>query len=152
LIEPGDKLTGLSCGAAEFNALKTFLQRDAKLFHERHLARTYGTFLKKKVIAYISLVCGEVVAADANKVEEEGLNFNYGHYPAVKIARLLVDSRYREKGYRIGEELVKLALGTIKGVRDSQSPDALKIHLAPQRLRPAEVAKKMTVKKASGGL
>lgn len=113
LIEPGDKLTGLSCGAAEFLPLKTFLQKNAKTFHERHFARTYGTFAGKQIVAYISLVCGEVIAYDSNKVVEPNLDYNYDRYPAVKIARLMVDSAYR-KQYKIGKDLVNLALGTVK--------------------------------------
>jgi ribosomal protein S18 acetylase RimI-like enzyme len=112
-IKPGDKLTGLSCGDKEFLPLKTFLQKNAKTYHERHFARTYGTFLGSKIIAYISLVCGEVVADEGNKVVEPDLIYTYDRYPAVKIARLMVDSNYRSE-YGIGEELVKLALGTVK--------------------------------------
>ena len=113
LIEPGDRLTGLSCGAAEFLPLKTFLQKNAKAFHERHLSRTYGTFFGKKIVAYISLVCGEVLASENTKIVEPDIDYRYDRYPAVKIARLMVDHNYR-RHYKIGEELVKLALGTVK--------------------------------------
>jgi GNAT superfamily N-acetyltransferase len=121
LIEPGDRLTGLSLGA-EFTALKTFLQRHAKAYHEKNLARTYAVFdvsLNSKVVAYVTLVCGEVVLDNGNNdiLNDTGVDYKYLHYPAVKIARLAVDTRYREKG--IGALLVDLALGIAK---DTISP------------------------------
>jgi hypothetical protein len=44
-----------------FVPLKTFLQKHARAYHERHLARTYGAFAENKIIAYLTLVCGEIV-------------------------------------------------------------------------------------------
>ena len=58
-------------------------------------------------------MCAEVVLDDDNKLKEPNLVYDYDWYPALKIARLLVDAKYR-KEYRLGAELVKLALGTTK--------------------------------------
>lgn len=115
LLQPGDKLTGLRSGDAEFAPLKTFLQKRARIYHERHLARTYVTMAGGQVAGYITLVCGEIVIEDdANRLEEPDLDYNYKSYPALKIARLLVDGRFRGNG--IGEDLVKLALGIAKDI------------------------------------
>jgi ribosomal protein S18 acetylase RimI-like enzyme len=46
-------------------------------------------------------------------LDDEEIQYAYKQYPAVKIARLLVDARQRNLG--IGESLVELALGTTKG-------------------------------------
>jgi ribosomal protein S18 acetylase RimI-like enzyme len=118
LIKPGDRLTGLSLGDG-FTALKTFLQRHAKAYHEKSLARTYGVFdrgKQNKVVAYITLVCGEIVVGESDNdiLQDSEIYYKYPHYPAIKIARLAVDMKYR--GNEIGTTLVNLALGTAKYV------------------------------------
>jgi len=105
-IQPGDRLTGLKLGDGN-TALKTFAQRHAHAYEKQSLARTYGVFTTEvgKLIAYVTLVCGEVVTDDdtASLVPDEGLQYLYNHYPAVKIARLAVDSRYR--GHNLDDRL-----------------------------------------------
>ena len=111
LIQPSDKLTGLSTGHADFQPLKTFIQRDAKNFHQQNLARTYGLFDGATLVGYLTLVCGEV---DANGAGEAAPGFRYSHYPAIKIARLLIDSSLRGKSW--GAQLVEFAVGTAKHI------------------------------------
>lgn len=117
-IRPGDKLTGLSLGDAAFNPLKIFLKKHAQRYQEESLARTYAAFDEGagKAVAYITLVCGEIVASDSENplIDEPQLDYRYSHFPAVKIARLAVDQKYR--GYELGKTLVNLALGQAKNV------------------------------------
>jgi predicted N-acetyltransferase YhbS len=117
-IEPGDKLTGLSLGNPAFTPLKTFLQRHAHKYETQSLARTYAAFTAdpKKVVAYITLVCGEIVTGDSDQdlLLDPELDFNYRHYPAVKIARLAVGQKYQKGG--LGRTLVNLALGQAKWI------------------------------------
>lgn len=115
-IEPGDRLTGLSLGS-EFTALKTFLQRHARSFHEQSLARTYAAFDvggPRRIVGYLTLVCGEVLLDDRDGVIGGDVDYRYDHFPTVKIARLAVDQRFRGTG--LGAGLVRLALGIAKGV------------------------------------
>jgi GNAT superfamily N-acetyltransferase len=115
LIECGDKLTGLSLGNFRHTPLKTFLQKHAKNYHNKNLAKTYVAFDKDKVVAYVTLVCGEIVLeGDQDLLDEPDLDYRYKSYPALKIARLAVDSRYR--GHDVGTALVDLALGTAKSI------------------------------------
>lgn len=119
LIEPGDNFTGFSVGESKFIPLKVFLTRHAKSYQVKSLARTYALFNSaSKVIAYITLVCGEVVIerGDTPPVIDQEVDYKYLSYPSVKIARLAVDSRFRENGMRIGEKLVQLALGIAKEI------------------------------------
>ncbi len=115
-IEPDDKVTGLKLGKEEFATLKTFLQRHAKKFHANNLGKTYAGFLngngRSKVIAYITLVCGEVVTEGGDMLNDREIGYPYRAYPAVKIARLAVDTRYARQG--LGRRLVELALGITK--------------------------------------
>lgn len=117
LIKSGDKLTGLSCGEPAFLPLKIFLERHARTYHEKNLAKTYGTFVGSKLIAYVSLVCGEIVLEGPQyRVNEPGLVYDYKSYPAVKIARLMVDAGYRRQGHKIGSDLVQVTLGTARSI------------------------------------
>jgi GNAT superfamily N-acetyltransferase len=117
-IEPGDRLIGLSLGDAQFTALKTFLQRYARIFHQQNLARTYAAFAvgeRPKVVGYVTLDCGEIVSEDGRDLLDGlGIGYRYSQYPAIKIARLAVDERWR--GRNLGSQLVQLALGTAKDV------------------------------------
>ncbi len=116
-IEAGDIVTGLSLGDEDFVALKNYLRKDAKKHHEQSLARTYGVFMSddpRRVKAYITLVCGEIAAEDGNGLDHNELHYPYNHYPAVKIARLAVDTRLRALGLHIGTQLVDLAVGITK--------------------------------------
>jgi predicted N-acetyltransferase YhbS len=117
-IQPGDRLTGLSLGNPAFTPLKTFLQRHAQKYEVQSLARTYAAFNEGngRVVGYVTLVCGEVVADDGEQelINDPELDYKYNHFPAVKIARLAVDIRLARNG--LGRELVNLALGQAKRV------------------------------------
>lgn len=112
-IQPGDVLSGLSTGGdPDIKPLKTFLRRHAANYHVTNVAKTYAAFLPanpKKAVGYITLVCGEI-ATDPQLSNGDG--FPYDHYPAVKIARLAVNSDLRGSG--IGYQLTLLALGIVK--------------------------------------
>lgn len=113
-IEPGDKLSGLSLGHEDFTPLKIFLKKQAHKYEQQSLARTYAAFSPSKVVAYITLTCGEVVSKhDAGSLVDD-VEYPYDHFPAVKIARLAVDKRVQKKG--LGEALVRLAVGQAKNI------------------------------------
>jgi GNAT superfamily N-acetyltransferase len=126
LIEPDDRLKGLSSGDPKFTPLKTFIEKHAKGYHQQSLARTYGLFKtvqvpakkagvdpteKTDIVGYVTLVCGEIDANGAGQVAD---GYTYSHFPAMKIARLMIDSRLRKKKW--GEQLVDFAVGTAKDI------------------------------------
>lgn len=113
-IEPGDKLSGLSLGHADFTPLKIFLSRHAHKYEQQSLARTYAAFADDKIVGYITLTCGEVISnSDCDQLVAD-VEYPYHHYPAVKIARLAVDRRLQGKG--LGQGLVNLAVGQAKNI------------------------------------
>jgi GNAT superfamily N-acetyltransferase len=114
LIQPEDRLTGMSLGDAAFAGLKTFLRKHALEYERQSLARTYGAFRLEphKILGYVTLVCGEVVTDNGNMCLVDGVDYRYPHYPAVKIARLAVDRSAQKLG--LGRQLVDLALGIAK--------------------------------------
>lgn len=115
-IEPGDSTAGFSLGDARHAPLKIFLRRHAKSYHAQKLAFTYGVFEpgKRSVVAYVTLVCGEVVAEQEGFADGDAIDYRYRQYPAIKIARLAVDREFRI--FKLGTKLVSLALGIAKGV------------------------------------
>ncbi|WP_286872720.1 GNAT family N-acetyltransferase [Pantoea sp. UBA5035] len=110
-----------SSGTEEFQPLKTFLQQDALLFQDGCIAQTYVVIddnmrtdksqaqesFAYKILGYITLTCSQVNLkeydlGDCARAER------YEFLPAVKIARLAVDSKIRGGG--IGSMLFGFAL------------------------------------------
>ena len=116
LLEPSDTVTGFSVGAPEAVPLKTYFQRDAKRFQAQSIARTYVMRLdnEPKIVAYMTLVCGEIEAKENAGLAQEAQPFTYESYPAIKVARLLVDARFRKRD--LGRTLIDVAVGTAKQV------------------------------------
>jgi GNAT superfamily N-acetyltransferase len=109
-IKAGDRLTGLSLGDPAFTPLKIFAQKHAKNYAEQMLAKSYGVFEGQKLLGYVALVCGQIEVDGGEPAPDVGnARFDYKHYPAVKIARLAVDQRYRKTG--LGGRLVDFSLG-----------------------------------------
>jgi GNAT superfamily N-acetyltransferase len=104
----------LSLGDAAFTPLKTFLQKRALEYERQSLARTYAAFQvePRKVLGYITLVCGEVVTDVGDGCLIADVDYRYKQYPAVKIARLAIDKSVQ--GIGLGKHLVDLALGIAK--------------------------------------
>lgn len=107
-----DTFGKLKSGDEAFAPLKVFAKTRALKYEGANLARTYVIYdaVESRVAAYITLVCSEV--ASKMTLGEQEPEFPYPHYPAVKIARLLVDSRYRDENSRgFGTTLVEFAIG-----------------------------------------
>lgn len=113
LIEPSDRVTGLSLGSDEFTPLKMFIQRKAKEYQLNSFARSYGLFSPDaKLIGYITLICGEILTETPQEVIPPEQVYDYKTFPSVKIARLAIDRRYQGKG--LGDYLVAFAVGVVK--------------------------------------
>lgn len=115
-ITASDNFDKISCGDQKFLALKVFLQKNAYYYEESCLARTYGVFDQSTglIAGYITLVCSEIdLGEDATlhpgSIAEARERYPYTNYPAVKIARLLVDGKSR--GQDLGTQLLDLAFG-----------------------------------------
>lgn len=114
-----DKPGSLSTGDAKYTALKTFVRKHARKYEDEGLARTYVLHddVNDCLAAYVTIVCSEVISEDTPPLEADDLHYPHKQWPAIKISRLLVDSRYRrdgtrwKEGVRLGEGLVQFALG-----------------------------------------
>lgn len=113
-LKQEDGFGSFKSGGEEFSKLKSFARSKAKKYEAANLARTYviEDVLNGRLAAYITLVCSEVASAAPLLNADDEPEFPYEHYPAVKIARLLVDARYRGDNRRgLGSILVNFALG-----------------------------------------
>ncbi|MGI2181059.1 GNAT family N-acetyltransferase [Shewanella oncorhynchi] len=114
-LQPTDKLKPFKSGAAEFQPLKTFLLDQAENFQTALVAQTFVCSLLDndvdigRIIAYITLTCSEIDIRDGIELADCPHAHRYDSMPALKIARLAVDSRY-QRGHGLGRLLVDLAV------------------------------------------
>ncbi|WP_431102270.1 GNAT family N-acetyltransferase [Roseateles noduli] len=109
-LDETDGCNALSLGDQNLVPLKTFLRKEAKRLHKDNLAKTFVMveFGETRVLAYITLVCTHVsVQQFGGPAPVDG--FRYADYPAVKLARLAVDSGLQGQG--VGGQLVDFAIG-----------------------------------------
>lgn len=122
VLNTADSLKSFKTGNAALTPLKTFLVNQACDFHSGNIAKTYVAVKLKtsangektedinlSVLGYITLTCSEIDIRNGYTIDDCTHANSYESLPAIKIARLAVDSRYRSKG--IGNNLVSLALG-----------------------------------------
>jgi len=112
-LEASDSVQNFKTGNSLFLPLKTFLQKQAKLFQQSSIAQTYVAVVDgKTIIGFITLICSEIDLQNGYELTDCSQANHYEFLPAVKIARLAVDSRYR--GFGIGSTLVDYAIALIR--------------------------------------
>ncbi len=112
-LEPDDHVNGLKLGSAGFTPLKTFLQKHAKDYHAKNIAKSYVLVdsAEHKVWGYVSLVCSQIeVSLNGHPDDVDG--YAYSEYPSVKIVRLAIDKRLG--GKNLGTQLVNWAISISK--------------------------------------
>ncbi|PUE08644.1 hypothetical protein B9Z51_06755 [Limnohabitans sp. T6-5] len=89
------------------------MRKEAKKLHQEHLARTYVLVRQgeTKVLAYITTLCTHMAVEQFDKHDVVLDGFRYKDYPAIKLARLAVDSSLKRQG--IGSQLVDFIIGLI---------------------------------------
>lgn len=111
-LEASDNVKNFSTGKQSFLPLKTFLQKQANHFQQSSIAQTYvAATVNNIVIGFVTLTCSEIDLQDGYDIADCSHANNYEFLPAVKIARLAVDARYR--GNEIGSTLVGFAIAMI---------------------------------------
>jgi GNAT superfamily N-acetyltransferase len=108
------RVNALSLGKKEYAPLKIFLKKDALNFHLDNVVKTYVLIDKEssRVWGYISLMCSEVNLDGVDRSAKNKHFKRYKTYPAVKLARLAVDTLLQGKGY--GQKLVSYAIEIAK--------------------------------------
>jgi ribosomal protein S18 acetylase RimI-like enzyme len=112
-LETSDTVQNFKVGDHLFLPLKTFLQKQAKQFQQSSIAQTYVAVTgNKTILGFITLTCSEIDLQNGYDLVDCNQANKYEFLPAVKIARLAVDSRYRTSG--IGSTLVDYAIALIQ--------------------------------------
>lgn len=113
-LKKEDKLKSFKTGHEDFQPLKTFLINDALSYHCKNIAKTYVAIKLEEgrdvsVIGFITMICSEIDISSGNVPIEDfpKIADRYTSLPAIKIARLAVDSRYRKN--KIGISLIAIA-------------------------------------------
>lgn len=91
-----DNVQHFKAGDSSFLPLKTFLQKQAKQFQQSSIAQTYVAVNEQNaIIGFVTLTCSEIDLQNGYELADCSHANHYEFLPAVKIARLAVDSRYR---------------------------------------------------------
>jgi GNAT superfamily N-acetyltransferase len=102
-----DILTSFDCGDGDGEAdLNAFLIDDALSSQNDLITRTYLCFWNDCLVGFITLL-NDTIGKD--RVDDGIEGYEYGKYPAIKIARLAVQKEFR--GRNIGTSLLYWALG-----------------------------------------
>ena len=112
-LEISDTVKNFKVGSQSFLPLKTFLQKQAQQFQQSSIAQTYVAVTgDKSIIGFVTLICSEIDLQNDYDLADCSHANHYEFLPAVKIARLAVDTRYRANG--IGSTLVDYAVALIQ--------------------------------------
>lgn len=120
-LSESHRVKKFSSGGTECLPLKTFLIKNALDFQNAQVAQTYVALVGEQsdeecddrtVIGYVTLTCSEISLEQTYELHDCPIANKYPTLPAVKIARLAIDSNYRRKG--VGQELVDLAISIAK--------------------------------------
>lgn len=125
-IQKSDNTSSFKTGNKSFLPLKNFLKNQALDFQKSMVAQTYvakkinnvGKEDAAGILGFITLTCSEVDLRNGYTIEDCHYANSYDSLPAIKIARLAVDSRH--KGNKIGQSLVDLAIAMAVEVISNQ--------------------------------
>ena len=104
-------LFSFSCKDSDLN---DFLKNDALNYQKYMISKTNLCFFGNELVGYITLTIDTI---GTKKVEVNDEFESKCSYPAMKIARLAVDSRFERK--RIGTHLLYAAIGKALSISDS---------------------------------
>ena len=108
-LKPDTSLGNFSCHIAEYN---DYLYQDSIRSLKDHIAKTWLLRHLKtgNIAAYMSLIMDSIKLSFSEK-ELHNLNYPFRTIPAMKIAKLAVDSVFSEKYKGIGSFLIDSAIG-----------------------------------------
>lgn len=113
-LMPQTQLGGFDCGDEDLN---NFLLEDAKGFLEKRIATSYLLVDEDNIVAYFCLLNDKISRQDITNSQWKKIKGGYpeskrfGSYPAIKIGRFAVSSKYR--GRNIGTDLMNLLKGML---------------------------------------
>ena len=115
-LTPDTELVGFDCGDEDLNS---FLVEDAKSFLDKRIATSYLLVDSDNIVAYFCLLNDKISRQDVTNSQWKKIRGGFperkqfGSYPAVKIGRFAVSSKYR--GRNIGTDLMNLLKDMLNG-------------------------------------
>lgn len=115
-LTPDTELVGFDCGDEDLNS---FLVEDAKSFLDKRIATSYLLVDGDNIVAYFCLLNDKISRQDVTNSQWKKIRGGFperkqfGSYPAVKIGRFAVSSKYR--GRNIGTDLMNLLKDMLNG-------------------------------------
>lgn len=113
-VLPPNENHNLSFFKCESPELNDFLKNDALIDQQNLVNRTNLCFWRDELTGFFSLVADTI---ETKNVADGIESYQYRKYPAIKIARLAVDSKYEKRG--IGTYLVKVIMGQVISICDN---------------------------------
>jgi len=112
---PGYKLGDFDCGIDDYNQ---FLTNDAQYYIEQNISQVRLLIHKKTadVIAYMALSTDSFLLDKEGKIKEN-IEIPINSIPALKIGKLAVDLRYKDKPY--GSFMLWLSLGVLEQINET---------------------------------
>jgi GNAT superfamily N-acetyltransferase len=114
VIKPLNKNYDLSSFTCKDADLNDFLKKDALNYHKHLISKTSLCFFGNELAGYITLTFDTI---GAKKVSVSDEFENKYSYPAMKIARLAVNSRFERRG--VGTFLLYAAIGKALSIGES---------------------------------
>lgn len=115
-LTPDTELVGFDCGDEDLNS---FLVEDAKSILDKRIATSYLLVDSDNIVAYFCLLNDKISRQDVTNSQWKKIRGGFperkqfGSYPAVKIGRFAVSSKYR--GRNIGTDLMNLLKDMLNG-------------------------------------
>lgn len=115
-LTPDTELVGFDCDDEDLNS---FLVEDAKSFLDKRIATSYLLVDSDNIVAYFCLLNDKISRQDVTNSQWKKIRGGFperkqfGSYPAVKIGRFAVSSKYR--GRNIGTDLMNLLKDMLNG-------------------------------------
>lgn len=115
-LTPDTELVGFDCGDEDLNS---FLVEDAKSFLDKRIVTSYLLVDSDNIVAYFCLLNDKISRQDVTNSQWKKIRGGFperkqfGSYPAVKIGRFAVSSKYR--GRNIGTDLMNLLKDMLNG-------------------------------------
>lgn len=115
LLDPSHCTEKFRLKGGENQPLTAFLKHQANDLHSANVGKTYAALQpapdgsgRDRVIAFITLTCSEIDIRGGYEIGDCAHANRYESMPALKVARLATDARFKGRG--IGQQLLELAI------------------------------------------
>jgi len=115
--------SGIESFCCKIDEYNQFLKTDSKSYEDLHISNTWLLVEKttKSIVAYMSIISDAIRLSDSEKSECGIELIPFCTIPATKLAKLAVDTHFKEKNKGIGSLMVELAVSLALCCNEYQS-------------------------------